>query len=95
MNRASLPFRAFRFCTRAAAVLVPAAVLTLIAYLLWRGLPAMETRLLFGDADPVQAMLGSVPVSTKVSPESVSPTGAATASVSRPCSISLRHSPAF
>lgn len=62
MSRASVLFRAFRLCTRVAAFVVPAAVLTLIAYLLWRGLPAMETRLLFGEADPVQAMLGRVPV---------------------------------
>lgn len=59
---ASLLFRAFRFCSRVSAILVPAAVLTLIAYLLWRGLPTLSTRLLFGDADPVQAMLCRVPV---------------------------------
>lgn len=59
---ASLPFRLFRLCTRVAALLVPAAVLTLIVYLLWRGLPAFSVALLFGDADPVQAMLCRVPV---------------------------------
>lgn len=59
---ASLPFRLFRLCTRTAALIVPAAVLTLIVYLLWRGLPAFSVSLLFGDADPVQAMLCRVPV---------------------------------
>ncbi|MBQ4615600.1 MAG: ABC transporter permease subunit [Mailhella sp.] len=55
-------FLMFRLCTRLAACIVPLAVLTLIGYLLWRGLPAMSGELLFGTADPVQAMLCRVPV---------------------------------
>ena len=58
----SFSFRFFRLCTRIAAVVVPLAVLTLIGYLLSRGLPVMSKELLFGAADPVQAMLCRVPV---------------------------------
>lgn len=58
----SAGFLLFRFGTRLAACLVPLAVLTLISYLLWRGLPVMSGELLFGTADAVEAMLCRVPV---------------------------------
>ncbi len=60
--RHSPVFLLFRTCTRLAAFAVPAAVLTLIGYLLWRGVPALDKAFLFGSADPVQAMLCRVPV---------------------------------
>ena len=55
-------FRVFRLCTMLSAYLVPAMVCTLMGYLLWRGLPVMGTELLFGRAEPWQAVLGRVPV---------------------------------
>lgn len=60
--RRSFAFRCFRFFSRVAALLVPAAVFTLIGYLLWRGLPAMSLEMLFGQAEPVSAILCRVPV---------------------------------
>ena len=60
--RRSPVFLIFRTCSCLAAFIVPAAVLTLIGYLLWRGVPALDKAFLFGSADPVQAMLCRVPV---------------------------------
>ena len=43
-------------------MLVPCVVLTLMGYLLWRGLPVMGKELLFGRTPPLDAVFGRAPV---------------------------------
>lgn len=45
-----------------AAALVPGAVLTLLGYLLWRGVPGLGLSLFFGRTPPLDALLGLRPV---------------------------------
>ena len=45
-----------------AALGVPAAVLGLMAFLLWRGLPTVSPALFFGDTPPLDALLRGAPV---------------------------------
>lgn len=45
-----------------AALLTPPAVLALLGYVLWRGLPTLGTGLFFGHTPPLQALLGLRPV---------------------------------
>ena len=52
----------FQWLTRAAALIVPLCVLTLIGYLLWRGIPVMSLELLFGGTPPLDAIFGLAPV---------------------------------
>lgn len=51
-----------RFLAWPAAVLVSAAVLGLLGYILWRGLPTLGSGLFFGRTPPLQALLGLRPV---------------------------------
>ena len=55
-------FFAFRALCAVCAVLVPCLVLVLMGYLFRRGLPVLGPELLFGRADPLDAVLGRVPV---------------------------------
>lgn len=55
-------FRCFQAAATLAAVLVPAFVLLLIGYLLWRGLPVLGADLLFAGTPPLDAVLGRAPV---------------------------------
>lgn len=55
-------FFAFRALCAFCAVLVPCLVLVLMGYLFWRALPVLGPDLLFGRADPLDAVLGRVPV---------------------------------
>lgn len=55
-------FSCFQAAARLSAVLVPAGVFVLLGYLLWRGLPVLGLDLLFAGADPLDAVLGRVPV---------------------------------
>lgn len=58
----SLFFRLFVWFTRFAALAVPLFVLTLLGYLMWRGVPTLGPELLFGNVDPWDAVLGLRPV---------------------------------
>lgn len=55
-------FFVFRALCAFCAVLVPCLVLVLMGYLFWRALPVLGPDLLFGRADPLDAVLGRVPV---------------------------------
>lgn len=55
-------FFLFKWFTRTAALIVPLCVLTLIGYLLWRGIPVMSLELLFGATPPLDAIFGLAPV---------------------------------
>ncbi|WP_294447152.1 PstA family ABC transporter permease [uncultured Mailhella sp.] len=55
-------FLVFRALCTLCAVLVPCLVLVLMGYLFRRGLPELGLDLLFGRADPLDAVLGRVPV---------------------------------
>lgn len=54
--------RALKPLAWTAALLVPAAFLGLMAFLLWRGLPSLGTALLFGDTPPLSALFSGAPV---------------------------------
>ena len=54
--------QALRLFAWAAGALVPAVLLTLLAFLLWRGVPGWSLALFFGDTPPLDAVLRGAPV---------------------------------